>query len=99
VVRLGTTPMLVRRGTPTHPLEAIFRASNRLRLPARVLVLLESTNSVLMLLLTVLILLSICYILIKFLQLYYLILELRIHSFLLAMLIQMSYHFKLCKNP
>jgi hypothetical protein len=33
---LGTTPMLVKRGSPTHPLEAMFRASNRLRLPARV---------------------------------------------------------------
>jgi hypothetical protein len=31
-------------------------------------------------------------------QIYYLILELRIHSFLLAMSIQMSYHSKICKK-
>jgi hypothetical protein len=99
VVRLGTMPMLVRRGTPTHPLEAIFRASNRVRLPARGLVLLESTKSVLMLLLTTLILLSVRFILIQFLQLYYLIMEQCIRSFLLDMSIEMSYHFKLCKNP
>jgi hypothetical protein len=99
VVRLGTTPMLVRRGTPTHPLEAILRASNRLWLLAGGSVLLESTKSVLMLLLPVLILLSVRFILIQFLQLYYLILEQHIHSFLLDMSIQMSYHFKLCKNP
>jgi hypothetical protein len=30
VVRLGTTPMLVRRGSPTHLLEAMSRANNRL---------------------------------------------------------------------
>ena len=57
VVRLGITPMLVRRGTPTHPLEAMFRASNRLQLATRGSVLPESTKSVLMLLLVVLILL------------------------------------------
>jgi hypothetical protein len=33
------------------------------------------------------------------LQLYYLILELHIRSFMLDISIQMSYHFKLCKNP
>jgi hypothetical protein len=64
VVRLGTTPMLVRIGTPTHPLKAIFKANNRFWLTARVLVLLKSTKSVLMLLLTVLILLSIRFILV-----------------------------------
>jgi hypothetical protein len=99
VERLGTTPMLVRRGTPTPRLEAMFRARNRLRLPAKGLVLPESTKLVLMLLLMVLILLSVRFILIQFLQLYYLILVLRIHSFLLAMSILMSYHFKICKNP
>jgi hypothetical protein len=52
-----------------------------------------------MLLLMVLILLSVRFILIQFLQLYYLIMELHIRSFLLAMSIQMSYHFKICKNP
>jgi hypothetical protein len=35
---------------------------------------------------------------IQFLQPYYLILELRIHLFMLAMPPQMSYHFKLCKT-
>jgi hypothetical protein len=57
VVRFGITPMLVRRGTPTHHLEAMFRASNRLQLATRGSVLPESTKSVLMLLLVVLILL------------------------------------------
>jgi predicted aspartyl protease len=51
--------MLVRRRTPTHPLEAMFKASNRLWLPARGSVSPESTKSVLMLLLMVLILLLI----------------------------------------
>jgi hypothetical protein len=60
-------PMLVRRGTPTHPLVAMFRASNRLWLSARGSVLLESTKSVLMLLLMVLILLLISSLLIRFL--------------------------------
>src|SRR5688572_22618985 len=49
VVRLGTTPMLVRIGTLTHPLEAMSRASNRLQHLARDSTLLESTKSVLML--------------------------------------------------
>jgi hypothetical protein len=49
VLKLGTTPMLVRRGTPTHQLKAMFKARNRLRLPARGSVLLESTKSLLML--------------------------------------------------
>jgi hypothetical protein len=99
VVRLGIMPMLVRRGTQTHPLEAMFRESNRLRLPTRGSVLLESTKSVLMLLLMVLILLSVRSLLIQFMQLHYLILKIHIRSFLLIMSIQMSYHFKLCKNP
>ena len=99
VVRLGTTPMLVRRVTPTHRLELMFRASNRLQLPTRGSILQESTKSVLMLLLMLLILLSVHSLLIQFLQLYYLILELRTRSFLLIMSIQMSYLFKLCKNP
>jgi hypothetical protein len=99
VVRLGITSMLVRRGTPTRPLEAMFRASNRLRLPARGSVLPESTKSVLMLPLMVLILLLVHSLLIHFLQVYYLIMELHIRSFLLVRSIQMSYHFKVCKNP
>jgi hypothetical protein len=85
-------PTLVRRGTPTHRLEVMFRASNRLQLPTRGSTLLESTKSVLILLL-------VHFILIQFLQLYYLILELSIHSFLFVMSIQMSCHFKICKNP
>jgi hypothetical protein len=89
----------VRRGTLTHPLEAMFKASNRSQLPARDSTLPESTKLVLMLLLMVLILLLVRFILIQFMQLYYLILELRICSFLLAMSTQMSYHFKICKNP
>jgi hypothetical protein len=64
VVRLGIMPMLVQRGIPTHLLKAMFKASNKLRLLARGSVLLESTKSVLMLLLTVLILLSVRFILI-----------------------------------
>jgi hypothetical protein len=77
----------------------MFRANNILQLPTRGSVLLESTKSVPMLLLMVLILLLVRSLLIQFLHLYYLILELRIRSFLLVMLIQMSYFFKLCKNP
>jgi hypothetical protein len=95
VVRLGTTPMLVRRVTPTHRLESMFSARNRFQLPTRGSILQESTKSVLMLL----ILLLVHFLLIQFLLLYYLILELRTRSFLLVMSIQMSYLFKLCKNP
>jgi hypothetical protein len=51
-----------------------------------------------MLLLMELISLSVRFTLIQFLQPYYLILELRIRLFLLAMPTQMSYHFKLYKN-
>jgi hypothetical protein len=90
--------MLVRRVSPTYPLEAMSKASHRLQLLARDSELPESTKSVLMLLLMGLILLSIHFILIQFQQLYYLILELRIRSFMLAMSTQMSYHFKLCKT-
>jgi hypothetical protein len=90
---------LVRRGTPTNPLEATFRASNRLRLPARGSALPESTKSVLMLLLIVLILILVRFILIQFLQLYYLILELCIRSFLLAMSAQMITSSNYAKTP
>jgi hypothetical protein len=99
VVRLGTTLKLVRRGSPTHLFGAMSKASNRLQLLARDSVLPDSTKLVLMLLLIEPILLSVRFILIQFLQLYYLILELHIRSFLLAMSTQMSYHCKLCKNP
>jgi hypothetical protein len=84
-------PMLVRRGSLTHPLKAMSKASNRLQLLATDSALSESTKSVLMLLLMELISLSICFTLIQFLQPYYLILELRIRLFLLAMSTQMSY--------
>jgi hypothetical protein len=98
VVRLGIMPMLVRRGFPTHPLEAMSKASNQLQVLARDSTLPESTKKVLMLLLMELISLSVCFTLIQFLQPYYLILALRIHSFLLAMSTKMSNHFKLCRN-
>jgi hypothetical protein len=91
--------MLVRRGTLTHPLEAMSKASNRLQLLTRDSALPGSTKSVLMLLLMELISLSVHFTLVQFLQLYYLILELHILLFLLAMSTQMSYHFKLCKKP
>jgi hypothetical protein len=80
---------------PNTPARAMSRASNRLQHLARDSTLLESTKSVLMLLLIELTSLSICFILIQFLQPYYLILELRIRLFLLAMPTPMSYHFKL----
>jgi hypothetical protein len=91
VVRLGTMQMLVRWGIPTHQL----RTSNRLQPLARDSALLGSTKSVLRLLLMELTSLSVCFTLIQFQQSYYLILELRIHLFLLAMPPQISYHFKL----
>jgi hypothetical protein len=90
--------MLVRRISPTHLLEATFRASNILQLLARDSALPESTKSVLMLSLMELISLLVRFTLIKFLQPSYLLLELRIRLFLLSMSTQMSYHFKLCKN-
>jgi hypothetical protein len=64
VVRLGTMPTLVRRGTPTLPLKAMFRESNRIRLPTRFSALPSSTKVSAMLLLTVLILLLVRFILI-----------------------------------
>jgi hypothetical protein len=67
VVRLDTTLMLVRRGSPTHPLEAMSRASNRHQLLARDSALLESTKSVLNVLLMRLILLLVRFILIQIL--------------------------------
>jgi hypothetical protein len=51
VVWWDTTPMLVRTGTLTHPLEAMSRASNRLQHLTRDSALPESTKSVLMLVL------------------------------------------------
>jgi hypothetical protein len=57
VMRLGITPMLVLRETPTHQLEVMFTANNRLQLATRGSVLPESTLSVMRLLLMVLTLL------------------------------------------
>jgi hypothetical protein len=94
VVRLGTMQMLVRRGFPAHP----SKARNQLQVLARYSTLPGSTKSVLMLPLMELTSLLVCFILIQFLKLYYLILELQIRLFLLAMPTQMSYHFKLCKD-
>ena len=94
VVRLSTMPMLVRRGFPTHP----SKASNQLQVLARDSTLPELTKSVSRLLLMELTSLSVCFTLIQFLQPYYLILELRIHLFMLALPPQMNYHFKLCKQ-
>jgi hypothetical protein len=84
---------------PNTPARSNVWGKNRLQLATRGAVLQESTKSVLKILLMVLILLSVRSLLIQFLQLYYLILELRICSFLLVMSIQMSYLFTLCKNP
>jgi hypothetical protein len=93
VVRLGTMPMFVHRGLPARP----SKTSNKLQVLARDLALLGSTKSVPMLPLMELTSPLLCFILIQFLQLYYLILELRIHLFLLDMPTQMSYPFKICK--
>jgi hypothetical protein len=98
VVRWDIMLMLVRTGTLTHPLKAMSRTSKRFHHLARDSALPESTKSVLMLLLMELTSLSVCFTLIQFLQAYYLILELCIHLFLLAMPTPMSYHFKLYKN-
>ena len=97
-VRWDTMLMLVRTGTRTHLLEAMSRTSNRLQHLARDSALPESTKSMLMLLLMELTSLSIYFTLIQFLQPYYLILELCICLFLLAMPPQMSSYFKLFKN-
>jgi hypothetical protein len=91
VVRLGITPMYVPGGTPIHQLEAIIRASRiKLQLITRGSVLPELTRSVLRLPLMVLTLLLVHSLLIQFRHLYCLILELRIHSYLLVMLIRRS---------
>jgi hypothetical protein len=93
-VRFGTMKMLVRWGIPAHQL----RTSNRLQPLARDSALPGSTKSVPRPLLMERTSLSVCFTLLHFQQSYYLILELRIHLFLLNMPPQMNYHFKLCKN-
>jgi hypothetical protein len=93
-VRLGTIHMLVRWGILTHQL----RTSNRLQPRTRDSALPELTKSVIRQLVMELTSLSVCFTLIQFQQPYYLILELRIHLFLLDMPPPMNYHFKLCKN-
>jgi hypothetical protein len=96
VVRLGIMQMLVLRETPTHQLEAVIRRSRiRLQLTTMGSILPELTRSVLRLSLMVLKLLLVHSLLIQFPQLYYLILELRIHSFLLVISIHMNYLFTL----
>jgi hypothetical protein len=98
VVRWDIMLMLVRTGTRTHPLEVMSATINRLQHLARNSTLPGSIKSVLMLLLMELTSPSVCFTLIQFLQPYYLILELHIRLFILAMPPQMSYHFKLCQN-
>jgi hypothetical protein len=89
--RLDTTPMSVLKGTPTHQLEAVIRASRiRLQLITRDSVLPKLTRSLLRLPLMVLTLLLVRSLLIQFWHLYCLILELHIHSYLLVRLIRMS---------
>jgi hypothetical protein len=94
VVRLGTMLMFVRRGFPAHQ----SKASNQLLDLAMDSALPGSIKSVLMLPLTELISLLVCFKLIQFMQPYYLILVLCIHLFLLDMPTQMSYHYKICKS-
>jgi hypothetical protein len=90
-VRLGIMLMFVRRGL----LVPLSRTSSRLQDLARDSVLPGLIKSVLMLLLRELTSLLVCFILMQFLQQYYLILVLHIHLFLPDIPIQMNYHFKL----
>jgi hypothetical protein len=92
-VRLGTMPMLVRWGIPVHQL----RTSNRLL--ARDSTLPGLTKLVLRPLLMVRTSLSVCFILMQFQQHYYLILELRIHFFLLDWQPPLKCHCKNMKTP
>jgi hypothetical protein len=85
-VRLGTMLMLVRWEILVHQL----RTSNRLL--ARDILLPELIKSALMLLLMVRTSYLVCFTLMQFLQLYYLILVLHILSCLLVMPTQMRYH-------
>jgi hypothetical protein len=86
---LGIMQMLVRQGNPVHQL----RTSNRLL--ERDTLLPGLIKSALMLLLKVLTSHLVCFILMQFLQPYYLILVLHIHLCLLDMPTQMRYHYKI----
>jgi hypothetical protein len=90
-VRLGTMPMFVHRGL----LVPSSKTSSKLQDLARDSTLPGLMKSVLMLLLMELTSLLVCFILMQFLQQYYLILVLHIPLFLLDMPPQMNYHFKL----
>jgi hypothetical protein len=94
VVRLGIMPIYARRGLLVPP----SKTSSRLQVLARDSTLSGLIKSVLMLPQTELTSGLLCFILIQFLQQYYLILVLHIHLFLLDMPTQMSYHYKICKS-
>jgi hypothetical protein len=91
VGRLGIMLMFVRRGFLLPP----FRTSSRLQDLARDSLLPGLIKLVLMLPLKELTLLLVCFILMQFLQQYYLILVLHIHLCLLDMPTQMRYHCKI----
>jgi hypothetical protein len=91
VVRLGIMLMFARRGL----LLPQFRTSSRLQDLARDSLLPGLIKSALMLLLKELTSHLVCFILMQFLQQYYLILVLHIHLCLLDMPTQMSYHYKI----
>jgi hypothetical protein len=91
VVRLGIVLMFVHRGL----LPPSFRTSNRLQDLAKDSLLPGLIKSVLMLPLKELTTLLVCFILMQFLQQYYLILVLHIHLCLLDMPTPMSYHCKI----
>jgi hypothetical protein len=91
VVRQGIMLMFVRRGLLLPP----FRTSSKFHDLARDSLLPGLIKSMLMLLLKELTLQLVCFILMHFLQQYYLILVLHIHLCLLDMPTQMSYHCKI----
>jgi hypothetical protein len=91
VVRLGIMLMFVHRGL----LLPQSKTSSRLPDLARDSVLPGLIKSVLILLLKELTSLLVCFILMQFLQQYYLIMVLHIHLFLLDMPTQMIYHYKI----
>ena len=93
-VRLGTMPMFAHRGLLVPP----PKTSSRLQVLARDSTLPGLIKSVLLPPLMELTSQSACFILIQFLQQYYLILVLHIHLFLLDMPTQMSYRYKICKS-
>jgi hypothetical protein len=91
VVRRGIMLMFVRRGLQLHP----CRTSTRLQDLARDSLLPGLIKLALMLLLKELTSHLACFILMQFLQQYYLILVLHIHLCLLDMPTQMSYHYEI----